>query len=770
MVEAFSQWYQRIHGYEPFPWQIGLAQEISNGNPPDEISVPTGSGKTSIIAVWVWAHEQRLSVPTRLVYVIDRHLLVDSSTAYAEFLASHTDVTFNVIKMRGGVTIDNAWLMEPNIPSIIVSTVDQVGSRLLFRGYGVSSAVAPIHAGLLTNDAYIVVDESHISYHFFETLREIKTLRVKEVKPWFITAMTATPVNADKALSLSDADREHPILKQRLIAEKLAKLVKVTSDKFVTEMTAQAKQLRAENARVIGIICNTTGDARHVFEKLGDSEKVLITGRIRQTERAAILEKYLPLIANGSRPKDDPLGREPIYVVATQSIEIGADLDFDALVTQSAPLDALRQRFGRLDRSGTMQRSSSIIVHKDLKSNEECHVYGKALLKQTWAWLNKCQLGKGKKQPINFGIASMDDAIRNFPPPYNEFSRTEKLTPELLRKLRQTEPAIPVKIDTLLHGEQEDKTTVSLVWRNDLGDDLKLWVEIANAVPPVMGELMPCPLGAVKRWLGRRRVVVRDQVVTANELRPGNTIVIPSVYGGYDQWGWAPSCQESVKDVGNQFSRLIRLVGVDPDCDLNVALYDAGVMHIIDPVSITYPAGMLVREANKRTQNKEVLLDAHSLGVADVVQKFTTDKILIDAALKHDIGKQDPRMQLKLGSSMDKVLAKSGHASLMARQQAEKFCGLPKGWRHEFNSVAMLPDSSSELLKYLVATHHGYGRTVLPLSGDELLWKHLDGPNWGALSKRLNEEHGVWGLAYMESLVRLADWIQSQKEQQDASV
>ena len=68
-------------------------------------------------------------------------------------------------------------------------------------------------------------------------------------------------------------------------------------------------------------------------------------------------------------------------------------------------------------------------------------------------------------------------------------------------------------------------------------------------------------------------------------------------------------------------------------------------------------------------------------------------------------------------------------------------------------------------LKY--KTHHGHARTIMPIAGDLELWEKVDGPRWGGVTHRLNQEYGAWGLAYYESLVRLSDWIHSEEEQQD---
>jgi CRISPR-associated endonuclease/helicase Cas3 len=750
----FIRWYEEQHGYKPFPWQTRLAELISTGHPPTSISVPTGSGKTAIIAVWYWAIKSEFKVPKRLVYVVDRRLIVDSVTDYAERLGC------NVIKMRGGVTIDNSWMMDPHKPSVIVSTVDQAGSRLLWRGYGVSPKTAPIHAALIGNDALIVLDEAHISTPFATTLEAVRQLRVDSLLPWHVVTMTATPVCETETLGLSDEDCSHPVLRKRLESRKLARLIKVDKEQFVGKMVTEARAIQKASPGVIGVICNTTKDARAVFDRL-DGDKVLLTGRIRPADRDRVLDEYLPRMLSGSRGN-----RQPMYVVATQTIEVGADLDFDALVTQNAPIDALRQRFGRLDRLGEIGESLAVIIHKDLGANDECRVYGKVLLSKTWAWLGKLQTGKGDKKRVDFGISAMQRALGDNNPPLRDVQATRSFTAENLRQLRQTVPPVAIDISPWLHGDNTDDISVSVVWRADLLEDVSQWVKTVDAAPPVMAEAMPCPVYEIRRWLGDRPVVAGVGLTSGRNIRPGDLLVIPSAYGGYGPWGWDPNSDIPVNDIGNMVGAKVRLIGAEEGVDIKACLKSLGI-NIDKPVGTTYPAGLVVTAANPRVNGKEIQLEEHLHGVGEVLKQLTDNPVVQEAAQLHDIGKEDSRFQVLLGAR-DCLLAKSSHASPWAARLAHEWSGLPAGWRHEVASVAMLPEEASDLLRYLVGTHHGYARAVLPVGGDYPLWIKAGGPRWGNMTERLNEEHGAWGLAYLEALVRLSDWIQSEREQCDA--
>lgn len=73
----------QILGASPFPWQEQLRLEFMNGQIPVALDIPTGLGKTKVIAIWLMALLSGAPIPRRLVYVVDRRAVVDQASAEA---------------------------------------------------------------------------------------------------------------------------------------------------------------------------------------------------------------------------------------------------------------------------------------------------------------------------------------------------------------------------------------------------------------------------------------------------------------------------------------------------------------------------------------------------------------------------------------------------------------------------------------------------------------------------------------------------------------
>ncbi|MEZ5087957.1 MAG: helicase-related protein [Tessaracoccus sp.] len=115
------------------------------------------------------------------------------------------------------------------------------------------------------------------------------------------------------------------------------------------------------------VVCNTIDRARDVHSHLvkslpKGSDPLLLIGRSRQYEREAIVERVLGLFGADRAESSDTA-----VLVATQTVEVGIDLDATTLVTESASWDALVQRLGRVDRRGNSGGTVIVVDDDDPK-------------------------------------------------------------------------------------------------------------------------------------------------------------------------------------------------------------------------------------------------------------------------------------------------------------------------------------------------------------------------------------------------------------------
>jgi CRISPR-associated endonuclease/helicase Cas3 len=267
--QSFSDNFFRLTGYSPMRWQNRLFDQFIDGKIPAALDLPTGLGKTSVMAIWVLAlalaTEIALkTIPRRLVYVVDRRAVVDQATVEAEKLrtaleadARHLkeqlrlDGTLPISTLRGAYADNREWLDDPAAPAIIVGTVDMIGSRLLFEGYGVSRKMRPFHAGLLGADTLVVLDEAHLVPPFEALLRRIEfgtnefgpranaNDHHELVPPFRLLSLSATGraqstshgSTEDGSFHLEGEDISDPVVIRRLAARKTLEFVKISDAK-----------------------------------------------------------------------------------------------------------------------------------------------------------------------------------------------------------------------------------------------------------------------------------------------------------------------------------------------------------------------------------------------------------------------------------------------------------------------------------------------------------------------------------------------------------
>ena len=386
----------------PFRWQMRLLRRLLDADLPRVVDIPTGLGKTSVMALWLIALAEGARLPRRLVYVVDRRAVVDQATRFAERLRSNmpgelaeklgldAEAGLPISTLRGGFADNRDWLEDPSKPAIVVGTIDMIGSRLLFEGYGVSRGMRPYHAGLLGVDTLVLLDEAHLCPPFEVLLRQVEMHRDRKLgpvddsdsvtPPFRLVSLSATGRDVVETLPgavfrLETEDREEPVVEQRLVARKRLKVTELTPGASLVESLANRTiEIGCDEpvSRVL-VYCDRRKDAVEVKELIdrecgrrhksgelaGEHVSELLVGERRVRERTD-LEKWLD--DQGFLGAADQRPSAPTFLIATSAGEVGVDLNADHMVCDLVACERMVQRLGRVNRRGGASRRATIDV------------------------------------------------------------------------------------------------------------------------------------------------------------------------------------------------------------------------------------------------------------------------------------------------------------------------------------------------------------------------------------------------------------------------
>jgi CRISPR-associated helicase cas3, anaes-subtype len=534
----FSDFFAALNGgYAPFSWQEEVLDHIcEHGVWPERINAPTGSGKSSVVDIHLFANALAAvgaapRVPRRLCVTVGRRALVDSQATRADkILGDLKDALadesgepgilrrvaealqsfqtrndtqeigpFEVGHIRGELSNRTLPVTDISACAIIAATPDMYGSRALFRGYGSTKAARPRETALLTMDTVMVLDEAHMNRQLLHTTQRIAELQKREVDLGVPTLQvvetTATPSTGDSDSTTLGVDIEaldspnDEELRNRVYSHK--ELVLHPIDKWdgkpgnaatVNAAVGAIKDFLAhreagedsKEAHTVGCIVNHVRTAISIKEKLvkdkvfGKEEEVqLLVGRMRPYD----LKKLHPDLFTTE-------GDESVkVVVATQTLEVGVDVDFADLVTELAPASSLAQRFGRVNRLGHRTDSKVVVIEPASGDSvkKDAPPYKAVDLSNAYAWLEALN---GTENPSVNPAAMVKNPPVQSSPERLLYQRPE--WPDLLEFSRTDEnPYDEPDLDLWLHDSLDAETAMGgVIVRDNLPSNTSAAMEI----------------------------------------------------------------------------------------------------------------------------------------------------------------------------------------------------------------------------------------------------------------------------------------------------
>jgi CRISPR-associated endonuclease/helicase Cas3 len=348
-VEDYKQFFQRLTGFEPNPYQMRVWNALLDGQSV-VLRAPTGSGKTwAVVVPFLYALHANDPIADRLLYALPLRSLATSLYDSTEKAAKNCEYTKTFAER---IRIQTGELREDPLfeGRVTFTTIDQLLSSYLIQPVGLTTRKGNINAGALLG-SLVCFDEFHLlepARSMATAIEMLQTLTVTNPLSRFVL-MTATL--SDKTLHwLTDKLKAKFIDVPPEEVEKLPNEIgKTRYYQWQNDTLHAAAIAKVHDGKRSIVIANTVARAQQLYEDLrsamlGKSTLVrLLHSRFLPDDR----KRHERDLACWFGPKASVTD---VILVSTQVVEAGLDFSSDNLHTEVAPMSSIVQRAGRCAR------------------------------------------------------------------------------------------------------------------------------------------------------------------------------------------------------------------------------------------------------------------------------------------------------------------------------------------------------------------------------------------------------------------------------------
>ena len=549
------------------------------------------------------------------------------------------------------------------------------------------------------------------------------------------------------------------------------------------------------------VIVNRVARAQALYEmlqkSLSESDRsipalMLIHSRFRRADRDQQIKKMV----NGDT--------RDIIVIATQAVEAGIDISAAVMFTELAPWASMVQRFGRANRYAEFTDGADIrwIALFDKAKDDKAEI--------ELARPYEVEELRAAQERLD---SLADAAPANLPPSGDIDPARRVIRKKDLDDLFDTDPDLTgFDVDVSPYVRDAEDTDITVFWR-DLSEN------IGEPVQPHAEELCRVPISQAKEWLKKVRKRISQSIFVRDPQWRSNAAQIDRILPGWKSFRdnpW-PGMTLLVDKQAGGYNEHIGFTGDSKHVPIPI---DSSIGFDVNPASAPSADEEGHDEDPRSTAGRPVLLRDHLDHVAaeaeSLCNALAVDSescaVIVRAARWHDLGKAHEVFQdtmhrglVQTDTAGDGLLAKTVKKNLRHRRPY---------FRHELASALALLNHEhwsrdADLVAYLIAAHHGkvrmnlralprecapqneqtgarFARGVwegdelppldlgtdeywpggpLTLSIMELGWDEITRESWTERTRDLLAHFGPFRLAWMEAILRLADWRASAKEE-----